>query len=170
MSDLKDKAKKVLGTLAPMLGTALGGPFGGLAGKFIADALGVEEGGVDSVLSNITPEQVAKVKAAELNFEVFMEESGIKREELAGSDRKDARLLARERGLLAQYALGVVYTLGYFILLYGVFSGNLAISPENSQVTTILLGVLSAGQTQIFNFFFGSSAGSKEKTALMKGQ
>ena len=34
--------KSVVGTVAPLLGTALGGPFGGVAGKMIQDALGVD--------------------------------------------------------------------------------------------------------------------------------
>ena len=168
MSDIKDKAKQVLGTLAPMLGSALGGPFGGVAGKILADALNVEPGRVQDLLVNVTPEHVEKIKAAELDFEMFMEDAGIRREELSVDDRKDARLLAREMGLVAQYVLGTVYTVGYFVLLYGVFSGSLSIPAESTQVVTILLGVLSAGQTQIFNFFFGSSAGSQQKTQLIK--
>ena len=168
MSDLKDKAKKILGTLAPMLGSAVGGPFGGIAGKMLADALGVEPGKVDNLIGDLRPEHVEKIKAAELDFEMFMEDNAIKREELSVEDRKDARLLAREMGLVAQYVLGTVYTVGYFVLLYGVFSGNLSIPSESTQVITILLGVLSAGQTQIFNFFFGSSAGSKQKTNIIK--
>ena len=167
MSDITDKAKKVLGTLAPVLGSAVGGPFGGIAGKMLADALGVEPGKVDSLIGNLTPENVERIKAAELDFEMFMEDNAIKREELSVEDRKDARLLAREMGLVAQYVLGTVYTVGYFVLLYGVFAGSLVIPQESASVVTILLGVLSAGQTQIFNFFFGSSAGSKQKTPLI---
>lgn len=38
--DWKDIAAKVIGLGAPMLGTALGGPLGGMAGKIVADAFG----------------------------------------------------------------------------------------------------------------------------------
>ena len=38
-----DLAKSVIGLGAPMLGTALGGPLGGAAGKLLADALGAGE-------------------------------------------------------------------------------------------------------------------------------
>jgi hypothetical protein len=38
--DWSDLAKQVIGLGAPVLGTALGGPLGGLAGKILADALG----------------------------------------------------------------------------------------------------------------------------------
>jgi hypothetical protein len=32
--------KKIIQAAAPMLGAALGGPFGGMAGKLVAEALG----------------------------------------------------------------------------------------------------------------------------------
>src|ERR1044072_6291014 len=38
--DWKDVAAKVVGLGAPMLGSALGGPSGGMAGKVLADAYG----------------------------------------------------------------------------------------------------------------------------------
>ena len=38
-----DLAKTVIGLGAPLIGTALGGPLGGMAGKLLADALGAAE-------------------------------------------------------------------------------------------------------------------------------
>lgn len=38
--DWADLAKQVIALGAPMLGTALGGPLGGAAGKILSDALG----------------------------------------------------------------------------------------------------------------------------------
>ena len=35
--------KEIVGTVAPLLGGTLGGPFGAMAGKFIADSEGVQE-------------------------------------------------------------------------------------------------------------------------------
>jgi hypothetical protein len=40
--DWGDLAKQVIGLGAPVLGAALGGPLGGVAGKILADALGAE--------------------------------------------------------------------------------------------------------------------------------
>jgi hypothetical protein len=37
----------------------------------------------------------------------------------------------------------------------------------DSVIATVLLGILAAGITQILNFFYGSSSGSKEKTAIL---
>lgn len=46
-----DLAKQVIGLGAPILGTALGGPLGGAAGRILAQAVGATE---------VTPEAVAK--------------------------------------------------------------------------------------------------------------
>lgn len=51
--DWGDLAKNVIALGAPVLGTALGGPLGGAAGKILADALGAES----------TPEAVGKALA-----------------------------------------------------------------------------------------------------------
>lgn len=44
-------------------------------------------------------------------------------------------------------------------------------TPEGSrELALVLLGALSTKSTQIVTYFFGSSAGSKEKTALLKNR
>lgn len=53
--DWGDIAKQVIGLGAPILGTALGGPLGGAAGKILAEVVGA---------SDTTPEAVGKALAA----------------------------------------------------------------------------------------------------------
>jgi hypothetical protein len=52
--DWKDLAQTVIGLGAPMLGTALGGPLGGLAGKILADAIGASVATPSAVNDAIT--------------------------------------------------------------------------------------------------------------------
>lgn len=52
--DWGDLAKQVIGLGAPILGTALGGPLGGAAGRILAEAVGATEP---------TPEAVGKALA-----------------------------------------------------------------------------------------------------------
>jgi hypothetical protein len=47
--DWKDLGLKVIGLGAPVLGTALGGPFGAVAGKLLADVLGTADATPDAV-------------------------------------------------------------------------------------------------------------------------
>ena len=92
--------KSTLGAIAPILGTAIGGPFGALAGKALGDALGVDgadEAAVSEALRRATPEQLLAIKQADHQFKLDMAKLGFKPEELALEDRKSAR--AREIAL-----------------------------------------------------------------------
>tara|TARA_R110000868_G_scaffold374098_1_gene638491 strand:- start:294 stop:482 length:189 start_codon:yes stop_codon:yes gene_type:complete len=53
--------------LAPLLGTALGGPLGGAAASFIAGKLGIESNTIEAVTNvlnsgKLSPEQISAVK------------------------------------------------------------------------------------------------------------
>jgi len=62
-----DKIKGVVAGAAPMLGGLLGGPVGGIAGKMVADALGVEED-PDQIMQALQtdPEAMSKLRALEM--------------------------------------------------------------------------------------------------------
>ena len=60
-----DLAKTVIGLGAPLLGTALGGPLGGAAGKLLADALGASEATPAAVNSAIAERGADSTFAAE---------------------------------------------------------------------------------------------------------
>ena len=68
-----------LKSLFPMLGAALGGPFGSVASSFIADKLGVDRKTVTDVLSSgkVTTEHVEAIRAAEVDFRKFCEANEI---------------------------------------------------------------------------------------------
>ena len=71
-----DKIKGLVGQLAPTLGAALGGPVGGAAAGMLAEVLGCDPTPqkLERALSQATPEQLAEIKKAELDFEVRMKE------------------------------------------------------------------------------------------------
>lgn len=160
--------KKLLAGIAPTLGTALGGPFGGVAMKFLADKFtGGDTGSVEDFLLASNPETLQKLKMAELEFKREMKKLDIDLEEIAYKDRDSARELAVKRGLLPQIILSAIYTAGYFGVMYMFMTGKISVPPESKVMFGGLLGVLSTAQIQIMNFFFGSSAGSKAKTDAM---
>lgn len=69
--DWKDLAARVVGLGAPILGQALGGPFGAAAGKILADALGAEPtpAAVGEALGRgEAPAATAAVQGAETGF------------------------------------------------------------------------------------------------------
>ena len=163
--------KSVVGTVAPLLGTALGGPFGGVAGKMIQDALGVDSESAAIVELQTNPDALISLRQVEADFKIKMKEIGIAEDQLHADDRDSARKLAIAKGTGFQAVLTVVFMVGYFGLM-GLFLMQEATDLpqlndwQRGQVG-VLIGVLTAAIPQLLAFWFGSSKGSKEKTAMM---
>jgi hypothetical protein len=158
-----------LKTLAPMVGTALAGPLGGAAASFLADRLGVSEktvAAVTEVLNSgkLSPDQIASLKAAEIDFQKFLEANKIKLEELDAADRKSARDMQIATGSWVPGVLAMLVTFGFFGIL-----GWMLYSPDYrpTEPLLVMLGSLGTAWTMIVGFYFGSSAGSRAKTDLI---
>jgi hypothetical protein len=96
--DWKDIAEKVVGLGAPILGEALGGPFGAAAGKILADALGAEPtpGSVDVAISKTDPVAAAvaasSARQAEANWLAALAETGkVQLEQVGETMRAEAQ-------------------------------------------------------------------------------
>ena len=63
--------KTLVSTVAPTIGTALGGPMGGMAANMISEVLGCdpEPKKIQKAMETATPEQLAKLKKVETDFE-----------------------------------------------------------------------------------------------------
>jgi len=163
--------KKTLGTVAPALATALGGPLAGVAVQMATQALGMGEGATQADLEKAvlgaTPETLIKLKEVDNNFELEMERAGIDLERVHAGDRGSAREMAWRTTLGPQIALAILFTTGFILVLYTLFSGEEAINSKMMQPAMYVLGILSAGMIQIMNFFFGSSSGSMQKSDML---
>lgn len=154
--------KDVVKEFAPNIGAALGGPLGGIATQFLAQKLlgrdVKDDSEMEMVIAGAGPELLAKIKEADAEF---------KRDvlKLRVEDRKSARnMYAAAKNKSPQIILSVVYTIGYFGALFGLMTDQLTIPAEHEPLFMILFGILTGAQTQILNFWFGSSSGSKDKT------
>ena len=158
--------KRTLMAVAPTLATAIGGPLAGAAVNVIGRALlgdgEYDESQVSQAIMGATPDQLVALKQVDNDFKVKMKGFDIK-------DRSDARDMAVKTSILPQVILSALYTLGYFVLLFSFISGDVVIDEGVKSEFNMILGVLTAGQIQIMNFWFGSSSGSKEKTGKLKG-
>lgn len=161
--------KSALSTVAPMIGTAIGGPFGGMAANAALSLLGVEpeEGNeevqLEQAIKGMTAEQAIKLKQAEKDWVATMRELEIKEESLHSEGRKDARKFAANTSILPQVILSALYTIGYFVVMYMFITGGVTIADGIKSEFNMVLGVMTAAQIQIMNFWFGSSSGSKSK-------
>jgi len=159
-------------TVAPWLGTALGGPLGGMAVEAIGNALGLQDKTVETVksaLAGATPEQMLAVKKADQEFALHMQELGFKQivdiEAIAAGDRKDARDMQKMTRSLIPAILSVLVTVGFFGLLLGMMSGWLKVS--DSQALLLMLGSLTTAWGVVMAFWFGTTNDSSRKTELL---
>ena len=147
--------KNVVGAVAPTLGTALAGPLGGAAAGIIAKSLGCEntERDIVKAVQNATPEQLAKIKEAELEFEAQMKELDVDLFALETKDNKDARKHF-SRDFTARFIaiLMVLFFCGYI--------GMITIMPpeQNSmELINLVLGYLGGLVSAVISFYFGAS-------------
>ena len=162
-----DKVKDVIGSVAPTVGAALGGPLGGVAGKIIRDALGVDSDKAAIEALQVDPQAVLKLKTAEIEFDKFVIASEIDLAELGAADRQNARTAAKTVNFWPQVVLSSLFVAGYFIIFLLMMTGKITPVDGFKDMVLILLGVLGAEVTRIMAFWFGSSMGSKEKTAKL---
>ena len=155
-----DKIKGLVGDLAPTLGAALGGPVGGAAATMLADVLGCDPTPqkIGKALSQATPEQLAEIKKAELDFEVRMKELEVDVFALETKDIQHARESFSEDWTARSIAiLSILLFDGY------VFLVTLQPADDNDlNVVNLVLGYLGGIVSSVVSFYFGASkSGSK---------
>ena len=167
MTDWKDIVK----TVAPALATVLGGPLAGAAVGALSQAVLGKEGGTEeelaTVISGASPDVLARIKEADAKLKSDLANANIRLEEIAGQDRASAR--QREVSLKDTTVpiLAFIYTGLYFLMLYAIFRIELPHDEFTRGVLTTLIGVLTTAQAAILQYYFGSSKGSADKTALL---
>lgn len=166
MSSFGDKAKQVIGTVAPMLGTVLGGPLGGLAGAALAKALGTSDPKAqEAAIVSGDPQVLLKLKDAENELQEHMKQLDIDEEKLHFDDTANARAREIATHDTTPKWLAYLVTAGFF----GVLGALLALGKpkEGGDVLLVLVGSLGTAWAGIISYYFGSSAGSADKSAAL---
>lgn len=165
--------KQTLGTVAPAIATALGTPLAGVAVSMACRALGLTEDSEDALQAAVVgadPQVLVQLREVDRKFEIEMKRLDIDLARISAQDRDSARGLAKAKGIKTQAGLSVIFIAGFFfifsVFVYAMFAGA---KLDNAFVAlfSALIGILTASVTQIMNFWFGSSSGSKEKTEAM---
>ena len=151
---------------APLLATALAGPFAPAALSMLAKTFNAEET-VEAVAKAIVNDPQAAQKLADLELEFA---------KLDAADRESARTreveLAKASGsalsqmVVPVLALGTVASTFLFIasLLF------LEIKTDQQQLVIFALGYATAAAQQVLSYYFGSSKSSQDKTLAMQGK
>jgi len=159
--------KSIVGTLAPTIATALGGPLAGTATKFLSSALlgneDASEHDIEAAILGANPDQLGKLREIDNSFKIEMKRIDVDVYALEVDDRKDARDMAKAN-MVPQMTLSTIFIGGYFVIVWMLFSGQVVIDDSIRDMSNILLGVLTANIPSIMQFWFGSSHGSKQKT------
>lgn len=164
MSGFSDAFKHVLATLAPTIGTALLGPFGGMAGAFLASKLGTAPGDTKALEAAVTsgdPDLLLKIKQADNEFQEKLKELGIEEDKLYFDDRSNAR--AREAAVRDHTPASLAYfvTIGFFgTLAFMLWHGKPTMGGD---ALLVMLGSLGTAWAGVISYYFGSSMGSANK-------
>ena len=157
--------------LAPTVATALGGPLAGIAVSALSKALGVDENKVTDLLQSnqMTGEQIAAIKVAEIQLKQHESDNGFKFAELDVRDRESARQMQIANKSLTPEILSwmiVVATIGLegYVLVVGLPS----VAPD--LVVGRILGTLDAAFATVLAFWLGSSVSNRIKDATIAQQ
>ena len=162
--------KKIVGSVAPTLATALGGPLAGVAVKTLAgQLLGKESATEDEVAQAITsadPQTLIRLKEIEHEFKKFIANAGVDLERIAAEDRNSARNReVQAHDSWTPRVLATVVVGGFLWSVYAVLSGYVKQLQDPMMATLVgtMIGYVSAKADQIISYYFGSSASSKAK-------
>ena len=163
---MNDILAGLLKNVAPGLATIVAGPLGGMAMKAMADKLGVSDS-VEAVTQAIQADPAAAMKLAEIDLKQF---------ELEVKDRDSARhmqevALQQDSWFAKNFLYMFTSVWSIFAMTFFSLASFYTIPEANTRIVDTIIGVLiGTVLTGFFNFFFGSSKGSKDKTdALVKG-
>lgn len=167
MSQFSDAAKNIIGTVAPILGTALGGPLGALAGGLIAKALGKDGApatpqDIEKALGVQDPATLLALKQAENDLIKHMADLGVQEQQLAYADTDSARKREETVKDFTPSILAYSITVGFFVLIYWLM--HIDVPADNKAIVYSLVGSLGSTWGLAMGYYFGSSRSSSQKT------
>ena len=166
--------KSVVGTVAPTIATALGGPLAGLAVKAIGGVFGLGEGATEAdvaaKLAGATPDDLLRLKEADQKFAIEMRRLDVDLERIAAGDRDSARQMQRETRSWAVPVLASVVVSGFIASSIAVLGGWVdgLKDPLIAALVGSVLGNITAATMLVLNFYFGTTASSRTKDETIK--
>jgi hypothetical protein len=171
MNETRQKLKRLLRQHVPDLAEALGGPFAGAAAEVLSRAvLGRADGSEDELAEVLEREGEAlapQLREAALTFSLAALQASTAARRIDAADRADAR--ARQAAMSDRIPgfLAAVILAGFFCVLAVMLTREV---PQGIETEfSIMLGALSTMAAAVMNYYFGSSAGSRQKTLMLGG-
>lgn len=174
--DFKDIAG-VLGKIAPMIASGLGGPLAGTAVAALEGVFGKQDGAtpddkqvaLTAALTGATPDQLLALKKADQDYAAQMSALGFTNEQelekIASQDRDSARKREEDVKDSTPRVLAYALVVGFFATLaFMLFS---AVPAASRDLLNIMLGMLGTSFVSVISYYFGSTHGSAETTRLL---
>ena len=161
--------KDIVGSVAPALATALGGPAAGLAVRAISQKLlGKPDGTsaeVEAAIAGATPEQIESLRKLDQEFTLDLIDKAAALEKIDSDDRANARKRETDTHdmttrIIAYFVMAAFGTQMYLLTQH-------AIPNENRDAANQLIGVLYMAVGSVLGYYFGTSVGSKVKDAVI---
>ena len=115
----------------------------------------------------LSAEQLTSIKEAAMKHEEFMFEQEVK--DRGSARQHEVDLATSENAPLINKIITpllAIFVMVCSFILFGILI-FVEVKPEAKDILIYILGVLSAADTQILSYYFGSSQGSKDKSELM---
>ena len=156
----------ILKGVAPVLATAVAGPAGGAAVGWLASKLGIPDDTIEGVTAALqgNPEMTMKLKELDLEYA-----------KLDAADRDSARkmqIVALQQDDLFSKRFNYYFAMAWslFSMFYFMMVTFVDLPDDGVNFANIILGfLLGTAIAAIFNFYYGSSQGSKDKTKDIEG-
>jgi len=157
--DLLKTFGPLIGSVAPTIATALGGPVAGMAVKALSGALFGHENGTDediqTALANPSADQLTALKKIDADFKVQMKSLDIDLEKIAASDRDSARQMAINTHDWTPRILAVIIVVAWgsvqWFLLHNIVDASMR------ELVARVLGTLDGALMLVLSYYFGSA-------------
>jgi hypothetical protein len=169
LKTLGSKALSVIKTVAPLLGTAVGGPFGTIAGVAISEALGTTKGdsaAASDALLAASPDKLLALKQAELSFKQQMAQLGVTEDQLQFADVQSARNMEvatkSNTPTILSYAVLSAGLAAFLGTIFGVV--HIPTDPATATIFGSALTYLTVESKAVLGYWFGTTQDSGKKS------
>jgi hypothetical protein len=168
----RGRLKRAVAKTAPKIARELGGPLAGAAVEALSRAIFGKEAATEDALAeaveSATADQLIALKRADHDFEIALRQAAVEEQKIDAGDRASARDRQAKMEDWTPSVLGALIIAGFFLTLGVMVARRL---PDGAETEfSIMLGALATMTAAVVNYFFGSSAGSREKTKLLSQQ